>query len=66
MKRLQDERAGKDNVDVEVLRLRTELLKQQRNYWQATATLKDRFVRAPTAMLSLVVCRTRCCFNLPK
>lgn len=40
--RPQDERAGKDDLEEEALRLRTELLKQQRTYWQATATLKER------------------------
>ncbi|CAM9818059.1 unnamed protein product, partial [Hapterophycus canaliculatus] len=43
---LEGERAGKDGLDEEVLRLRMELLKQQRSYWQATATLKDRYERA--------------------
>ncbi|CAM9536480.1 unnamed protein product [Ectocarpus fasciculatus] len=40
---LEEERAAKGNLDEEVLRLRTELLRQQRSYWQATAKLKQRY-----------------------
>eukprot|EP00903_Cladosiphon_okamuranus_P006177 g6074.t1 len=40
---VEEARAGKDALDEEVLRLRTELLRQQRSYWQATAALKERY-----------------------
>ncbi|CAN0294336.1 unnamed protein product, partial [Ectocarpus sp. 12 AP-2014] len=44
---LEEERAAKGNLDEEVLRLRTELLRQQRSYWRATAKLKEsRYERA--------------------
>ncbi|CBN80212.1 expressed unknown protein [Ectocarpus siliculosus] len=43
---LEEERAAKGNLDEEVLRLRTELLRQQRSHWQATAKLKERYERA--------------------
>lgn len=41
--RTQAERAGKDDLEEETLRLRAELLRQQRSYWQATATLNNRY-----------------------
>ncbi|CAM9788122.1 unnamed protein product [Scytosiphon promiscuus] len=43
---LEDERARKDGLNEEVLRLQTELLRQQRSYWQVTAALKARYERA--------------------
>ena len=42
---IQEARTGKDALDEEALRLRTELLRQQRSYWQATVALKERCVR---------------------
>ncbi|CAM9228114.1 unnamed protein product [Choristocarpus tenellus] len=38
---LEDHRSGREELHEEVLRLRAELIKQQRAYWQATATLRD-------------------------